>query len=466
MKRRHRSSVFGMLLVAALAFGALAFGAVYPWAYWPLAIMCGGLGSWAIAVTRAWQDPRSRNLAIALGATGGAIALQLIALPYSVLAMLSPGVDQFLRQFTIAYHPASLHPLSIGPQSTFVALMLFLALSLLLLGTMRSMRFVGLEWLVMQLMGLGLGLALLGVVQQAFLDKDAPLVYGFWQPAYGAAPYGPFINKNHFAGWMVMVLPIIAGYAYALFLDTPRPERPGAGAWARWLTTVDASRFVLVSTVGLAMCLVVVLTGSRSGIASLVVAFLVLGYAVWRSIASGRRRLFAVGYLALLVAGALAWGGADQLISRFGNVPQELDGRFSAWRDSGRIFADFPFFGTGLGTYGLAMLVYQTSDRASMYAQAHNDYIQLGVEGGLLVLVPAAVVVGLIVKSIRRRLTSGQDDPMTAWVRVGAVAGLVGIAAQSLVEFSLQMPGNAVLFVVLVAIAIHRPARSVHAHRV
>ena len=42
-----------MLLVAAIAFGALAFGAVYPWAYWPLAIVCGGLGTWAIAVTRA-----------------------------------------------------------------------------------------------------------------------------------------------------------------------------------------------------------------------------------------------------------------------------------------------------------------------------------------------------------------------------------------------------------------------------
>ena len=113
MTRRHRPSVFGILLVAAIAFGALAFGAVYPWAYWPLAIVCGGLGTWAIAVTRAWQDPRTRYLAIALGVTAAAIALQLIALPYSVLAMLSPGVDQFLRQFTIAYHPASLHPLSI-----------------------------------------------------------------------------------------------------------------------------------------------------------------------------------------------------------------------------------------------------------------------------------------------------------------------------------------------------------------
>jgi O-antigen ligase len=315
-------------------------------------------------------------------------------------------------------------------------------------------------------MGLGVGLALLGVVQQAFLDTDAPLVYGFWQPAYGAAPYGPFINKNHFAGWMVMVLPLVAGYAYALFLQTPRPERSGAGVWLRWLTTVEASRFVLVSTIGLAMCLVVVLTGSRSGLASLTVALAVVGHAVWRSMSPGRSRVMAVAYLAVLVVGGLAWGGADTLIARFGQVPHELEGRFSAWRDSARILSDFPWFGTGLGTYGQAMLVYQTSDRASMYAQAHNDYIQLAAEGGLLVVVPAAVVLWLVVTGIRRRLASGHDDRMTAWVRVGAVAGLVGIAAQSLVEFSLQMPGNTVLFVVLLAVALHRPARAAHAHRV
>jgi O-antigen ligase len=92
-----------------------------------------------------------------------------------------------------------------------------------------------------------------------------------------------------------------------------------------------------------------------------------------------------------------------------------------------------------------------------MYAQAHNDYLQVIAEGGVLVGVPAAAVIGLVVRGIRRRLTAGADQPLTWWVRVGAIAGLAGIAAQSLVEFSLQMPGNVVLFVLLLAIAMHRP---------
>jgi len=461
----QRASWFGTGLIAAIAWGALAFGAVYPWAYWPLVLVCTTLGIWGAIDGYAWRDPRVRRLAFALAAIAIAIAVQLVALPYAMLARLSPGVERFFRQFTVGYHPASLHPLSIDPQATAVVFMIFVALSILLIGTTRSIRKAGLEWFVGQLMGLGVALALLGVVQQAFLDKDAPLVYGFWHPSYGAAPYGPFINKNHFAGWMVMVLPIVAAYAYVLFHQVPHP-RGGVSAWMRWLVSVDASRFVLVSAVGLAMSLTVVLTGSRSGIASLMVAFAVLGVAMWRAAPHERRRTMMPAYLGLIVVGALAWGGVDTLARRFANAPVEAEGRLAAWRDSATIFSQFPWFGTGLGTYGRAMLVYQTSDRASMYAQAHNDYIQLAVEGGLLVAVPAIVVAVIITRTIRRRLSSGKDDSLTEWIRMGAVAGLIGIAAQSFVEFSLQMPGNAVLFVVLLAVALHRPSRHPHAHRI
>ena len=78
----------------------------------------------------------------------------------------------------------------------------------------------------------------------------------------------------------------------------------------------------------------------------------------------------------------------------------------------------------------------------------------------------AAVVAILVGLAIRRRLRTGDTDRVTYWVRRGAVAGLVGIAAQSLVELSLQMPGNAGLCVVLAALAVHRPRSGPHAHRV
>ena len=175
------------------------------------------------------------------------------------------------------------------------------------------------------------------------------------------------------------------------------------------------------------------------------------------------------------------WAGTDMALERFMTARSDSPGRLVAWRDAWQIASDFTWFGTGLGTFGKAMLVYQTASRPWMYAQAHNDYLQLAAEGGVLVGVPALVVAGLAIAGIRRRLTAGADQPLTWWMRIGAVAGLAGIAAQSAVEFSLQMPGNTILFVVLLALAMHRPRseskRSVdtrlrvfsarrHAHRV
>jgi hypothetical protein len=85
----------------------------------------------------------------------------------------------------------------------------------------------------------------------------------------------------------------------------------------------------------------------------------------------------------------------------------------------------------------------------------------------VLLGIPALVFIALLLRQVIRRLRSGDDAPVIAWVRAGAVGGLAAIAAQSLVEFSLQLPGNVVLFVVLLALAVHRPARPpAHAHRV
>lgn len=453
-------------MIAALAWGVFSFGAVYPWGYWPLAAACAAVGVACILTTHPWEDPRLRKLAVACGVVALAIAVQLVALPYSLVQGLSPSFDRFFSAYAVSYHPAALHPLSIAPQSTVVALALFVALSVLLIGLIAALRVMSLEWLLNQVMGLGLALALVGVVQRAVAtDPHRPMVYGFWEPLQGGNPFGPFINRNHFAGWMVMALPLVAGYSAAVLAQTWRPTSSRWSDRVRWLTTVEASRFLLVSFCALLMGMALALTGSRSGIASFAIALLTFGYFTVKYFKARRARLLFVAYLAVILIGAVGWAGTDLAIGRFAQVRVDSSGRWMAWQDTLRIFGDFPWFGTGLGTYGQAMLVYQTASRPRIYVQAHNEYLQLLAEGGLAVAVPALVVAALIVLGIRRRLAAGTDDPLTYWVRAGAVAGLVGIAAQSIVDFSLQIPGNTVLFVMLLAIALHRGPVDVR-HRV
>lgn len=455
------------LLVMTIAWGALAFGAVYPWGYWPLAVASAGLGLWGIFATHAWTDPRTRHLAIAAAAVAAAIFAQVVPIADDWLAALSPSVPRFLSEYQLGYRATGAHPLSLDPPSTAIALGLFSAFALLLIGLVRTIRYVNLDALLNQFMALGVLLAILGVVQKSLIDPVDPLLYGFWKPEFGGNPFGPFINRNHFAGWMVMTLPLVLGYSCAVVYQSRRPATHDWQAWMRWLTTVEGSRFLLVAFVVVALGMALALTGSRSGIASFAAATAVFGAFLLTRRAARRARILAGVYLSVLLVSAVAWAGVDRAVDRFGRASSDAGGRFAAWSDTVAIIRDFPLFGTGVGAYERAMLLYQTSGRDVMYADAHNDYLQIVAEGGVLVVVPALAAIGIVAFIVRRRLTSGDDDPLTYWTRVGAVAGLAGIAAQSLVEFSLHMPGNRVLFVVLLALAMHRPLRrSVNANRV
>ncbi|HKW01227.1 MAG TPA: hypothetical protein VJN96_15485, partial [Vicinamibacterales bacterium] len=302
-------SGFGGFLMATLAWGVLAFGAVYPWAYWPLAVAAASLGIWGLIATRGWRDGRVRSIARVLGAVAIAILVQVIAIPTSWVARWSPAVDRFLSNYEIGYQQATHHSLSIFPGQTTVALFLYLAFAVLLLGLMRAIRRVPFEWLAGNLVGLGLALAVAAVVQAAFIDKSDPLVYGFWRPSYGATPFGPFVNKNHFAGWMVMVLPVALSYLVAMIATARRPGHLDWAGTVRWAAGVGSGRLVLVAASLFVMSTAVVLTGSRSGMVSLVLAIAVVGLLVWtRPETRSARRMVTGGVLAL-GGGALLWAG-------------------------------------------------------------------------------------------------------------------------------------------------------------
>jgi O-antigen ligase len=449
-----------------LAWGALSFGAVYPWAYWPLAAGCAAMGLWAILLTEPWRDPRTVALGLALGAVALAMVVQIVPLPASVMAFVSPAVGPFFERAQVGYQPAAFQSLSIAPAATAIALGLFAAFALLLVGLGRALRSVALEWLITGVMALGVGLALIGIIQKTMIDPVHPLVYGFWRPRDGGSVFGPFINRNHFAGWMVMALPVVIGYSCGVVHALRPPQGRTARDWLHWGASVEANRFVLAAGSILVMGASVALTQSRSGMIGLAAGIAVIaGFVVARA-TRPRVRLAALLYFVALLVGTVVWTGTGSTMNRFADTPGAVEGRLTVWRDATRIISDFPAVGTGLGTFGRAMLVYQSGRRELMYAQAHNDYLQLAAEGGVLVVAPALMALALLVRSIRRRMASPDDDVLTSWVRVGAVAGLVGIGVQSFMEFSLQMPGNAVMFVFTAALAMHRSRRSGRAHRI
>jgi O-antigen ligase len=466
-------NAFPRWLLAALAWGALTGGARFPWAYWPLALACAALGLWALVTERGWRHPDVRRVLIACAAIGIAILVQLVPLPHAIFAKVNPAADRFLAEYAVTYSlsPPAFHTLSISPSATRTALLLFLALAVMLCGLLSVLRRIRLDTIAAGLTGLGVALAVIGVVQRAALGTE-PLVYGIWRATPLSSPFGPFLNRNHYAGWMVMALPIALAYACAVLQQARRPHGT-IGDWLRWSLTPQASRFLVGLFAVLAMATALIVTGSRSGMAAFAGAMLVFGLLTIRRTGRRASRWLVGAALAGLVLAAVVWAGPRSIADRFAVVQADLPGRLTAWRDTLTIAREFPVFGTGLGTFGAAMIVYQTGSRIAIYSQAHNDYLQLAAEGGLLVGVPVVALAVLLVRQGRRRLRAsdrsiatagreaaqgaqGAQGALSGWLRLGAIAGLAGIAAQSFVEYSLQPPGNTALCVVLMALAVHR----------
>ena len=447
--------------LAAVVWGALAFGSVYPWAFTPLAIACASIGALAIVVSRRGRPPIGA-LTIGLVAIGVAIGLQLVPLSPSLLTRVSPTTDPFLRQYQLAYTLAeSPHPISIAPEKTARALMLFTAFALFLLGASRVFSNVGTRSMSRWLAGFGIVLALIGIVQYTLTATNkTPLVYGFWRPRYESHPFGPFINPNHFAGWMVMTLPV----ALAAFYDTLESAvRQTTGQDRDRMGVLGSPRIGELMMLGFGIVLMglsLIMTRSRSGTAAWAAGTVLAGWVVFRRQRSLRAKAVVVAGFVVLLLGTAAWAGAgsDTAFGKFTRDAQGLSasGRLSAWRDTAEIIKAFPLTGSGLDTFGTAMMLYQSRAPELHFQEAHNDYLQIAAEGGLLVGVPVLITLGILIRDIRRRFREAPKEGTTYWLRVGAVVGLVSIALQSLVEFSLQMPGNAALFALLAAIALHQ----------
>jgi len=467
-----------LLLVAAwllVVWGALAFGAVYPWAWRPLITGCAvvGAASWLVARRRGARA-HDRALLVALGCVALAAAVQLMPMPRGTRLLLSPSNERLLLDQDLEYVsaarltgvaddgsmaqvPAALpeRPLSINPDATSRAVVLLVSLTLLLAGLTRLLNITGARRLVTGVVAFGVALALFGIVQRAVLGDHAwggMLIYGFWKPLnLLTTPFGPFVNKNHFAGWMLMGLPLAIGLGLGW---AERLQKRGRG-WRDvllWLSSPDGGMLQLAALATMVMGVSLLMTRSRSGVAAFVLSMMIAAVVVGRRFGAGRSRWVAIGALAVMLVGIFAWAGAD-VSDRFRSGSVGL--RRVIWRDSVAVIRDFPLVGTGLNTFGTAMLSYQTTQRDQHFQEAHNDYLQILVEGGLIGGLPAAFALVMLARAIRRRFATHQDEAMAYWLRVGATTGLIAIGLQSLVEFSLQMPGNAVFCVVLMAIALH-----------
>ena len=156
-----------------------------------------------------------------------------------------------------------------------------------------------------------------------------------------------------------MAVPLSLGLLCATISRQARNVRPTLRDRLLWFTSADASQAILLVAAVSLMALSIVLTMSRSGMLAAACAICATIAAAWRGY-PGAQRFVVIGTVLAIAAVAVGWAGLDSIVARFqeGDV-REFSGRLGAWSDALNIASHYPIAGTGLNTYGVAMLFYQ-----------------------------------------------------------------------------------------------------------
>lgn len=331
------------------------------------------------------------------------------------------------------------------PFLTGVALLKISACSLLffLIGqSFRNSR--DLRFLVWFLMCLAFGVAVFGIAQNF---TSHYVLYWYRPLTNGGNPFGPYVNRNDFAGLMELLAPI--GLSLVLFRGVRTEQMPFVGI----LTVVPV--------------IALLLTGSRGGIVSFVFELGVLALIVY--VARSQKSQIVPFAIVLLVALlAMSWLGANRVLDRFsGYRADELTAnrRVTMLKGTWRVFVTHPLIGCGLGTLVAVYPRYEPYYDGKIVDHAHNDYVETLAETGLAGGICLLAFFLLWLSEARMRLVREQTFFSKA-IHAAGVTACAGMAVHSFVDFNLHIPANGLVFLVMIALSttpvLERKKHSLH----
>jgi O-antigen ligase len=319
---------------------------------------------------------------------------------------------------------------------TYTHLLLYAAYGMLAFVTTQTLRRSSqFELLAKLITGYGGLLAAFSVLQGMAPNGKLYWIYALEQ---GGSIYGPYVNRNHYAGLMEMLTPFPLVLAASTF--------------------TDGNRKTVVAGVAAVMAASIFLSGSRGGMAAFVAQMVVLSVLLVRKReGSWKQPLMLAGFLAVVIL-FLLWIGGNEVTRRLMTIHsearEELSGgvRMTIDRDSLRMLIRKPILGWGLGTFPIVYPEFRSFYTTFFVNQAHNDYLQLLVETGLAGFAIAVWFMVLLFRQAASKLKNWTDTA-TGSLTVAALLGIVGILVHSFLDFNLQIPANAALFFVLCALA-------------
>jgi O-antigen ligase len=427
-----------VLVIATLALAPLALGSVTESAFVPLLVVCFGVGgvSWARGHVRRTlgEEVPKVPLARVLLAFHVLVLFQLVPLPPFLLRRLSPG--SFAHYYDRLLLPvARFWPISVNPADTLRGLAFLAGYSLLFGAVFRE--FAEGRWrrrLAYMVIVVGLFMTLVGLVQSAYGTKA---IYGVIHTIYDWAIFGPYVNRSHFAGYIVMAIPLAVGFAIEALAGLRREWRSRRRGFVT-LGGPEANAFVRRSAEAMMLLVGLIASQSRGGIVAFAASMAALPF-------TGRHRRAAAAVVLLVALLGLPWLGLGEIVKGFESRGIQAS-RIDMWRDMLPMFPSFPLLGSGFNAFGTAYAPFQTIWRSDFIGQAHDEYLQVLLDTGL-------VGAGLFAVIFGRTLKAAAAAASRSAFGVGLFGGILALAVHALVDFNWQIPANAATYIALAALA-------------
>ena len=355
--------------------------------------------------------------------------VQVIPLPLPLLRLLSPHTVALREKLGVLTYWSTI---SLVPYLTIRELTRWFTLAFLfmLIVNLFSTRET-LNGLLKALMALSIFQALYGLF--IFATGSHALLWYRKKEYVTGRVHGTYRNPDHFAGYMEMVIPLHFSQVLRW-----RHSSPYAGE--------EKSKKFLGIFLVVILSLSLFFTVSRAGIVAFVASFTFWTYLAIREKRERGARI--TGYIwlfAIILLAYLLWMGIDPILERFFQTAVAIEqGRILVWKDTLKMFKDFPILGTGLGTYPYSFPIYKTFATQSIFTHAHNDYLEFLAEGGLAITIP---FLWTMATALKWSLDS------SSLITRGAATGMVAMLIHSFFDFNFHIPANAYIFFTLMAIS-------------
>lgn len=434
MDRRNQSgSKIAIIAPAILIFSVLSFGSVEIWSSTIVTVSVFTLFIlWIVTKGESGDTGQSDvperkqegiYLFVALSILITYFFIQMLPMPPALLRYISPHSFDLYSFYSVDINPKmhiSLY--AYKTQIECIKMLTYATFFILLAFSIRDLH--TLEKLIKILSCFGFVLAVFAIIQMATWNGK---LYWFRLVTEGS-PFGPFVNRNHYAGLMGMLIPLTLGLAF---------------------TRKRRERQMLFGFFGIIMSISLFLSLSRAGIISFLAGIALFAlFLLWNKFKA--KKIWALAAFLFIIFLYLLYLGIDPIIDRFYKTDITREARIAVWAETIKAFKDFYLTGSGLGTFINVFQLYSPEAIVYIYDHAHNDYLEFILEAGAIGTFLLLIFLFFLIRCIVR----GSWDGKTGIIKISMLSSITTIAIHSIFDFNLHIPSNALMLSAIFGMAI------------